>query len=134
MQGNDYVKGVRCFACHDTHGTKHEADLRLPGNAVCLQCHNGVMQPGPRGSIEFHTQHAADSEGSKCVACHMPAIGQTIADVSVRSHTFQFISPAVSERHGVPNPCTTCHTDKTNRWAIAALASWPSVSPWRVAQ
>ena len=79
MQGNDYVqsqmyvKGVQCSACHDVHGTEHEADLRLPGNAVCLQCHNPVLQPGPRGSIEFHTQHAANSEGSKCVACHMPA-------------------------------------------------------------
>ncbi len=80
MQGNDYVqsqmyvKGVQCSACHDVHGTEHEADLRLPGNAVCLQCHNPVLQPGPRGAIEFHTQHAANSEGSKCVACHMPAI------------------------------------------------------------
>ena len=140
MQGNDFVqsqmhlKGVRCSGCHDTHGTEHEADLRLPGNAVCLQCHNGVMQPGPRGSIEFHTQHAANSEGSKCIACHMPAISQTIADVNVRSHTFKFISPALSERHHMPNPCTTCHTDRSNDWAIKALETWPSVSPWRVAQ
>ena len=140
MQGNDfvqsqmYLKGVRCFSCHDVHGTKNAADLREPGNAVCLKCHNGVMQPGPRGSLEFHTQHAADSEGSKCVACHMPAIEQTIADVSVRGHTFKFISPVVSERDGVPNPCIKCHTDKSNEWAIDALASWPNVSPWRTAQ
>ena len=140
MQGNDFVqsqmslKGVRCYACHDTHGTKHEADLRLPGNQVCLQCHNSVMQPGPRGSIEYHTQHAATSEGSKCVSCHMPAIAQTIADVSVRSHTFKFISPAVSELQKMPSPCLKCHTDKSNEWARESLASWPSVSPWRVAQ
>ena len=140
MQGNDYVqsqmyvKGVRCYACHDTHGTKNEADLRLSGNAVCLQCHNGVMQPGPKGSVEFHTQHRPDGEGSKCVACHMPAIAPTIADVNVRSHTFKFISPSAAERHKMPNPCTKCHTDKTVAWANDALAKWPSVSPWRVAQ
>jgi predicted CXXCH cytochrome family protein len=140
MQGNDYVqsqmylKGVRCYACHDTHGTEYEADLRLPGNAVCVQCHSGVLQPGPRGSITFHTQHAADSEGSKCISCHMPAIQQTIGDVNVRSHTFKFISPAVTERHKVPNPCTSCHKDKSNEWALDALKSWPGVSPWRVAQ
>jgi predicted CXXCH cytochrome family protein len=140
MQGNDFVqsqmalKGVRCYACHDTHGTQHEADLRLPGNAVCLQCHNPVMQPGPRGSLEFHTQHAANSTGSQCVACHMPAIEQTIADVNVRSHTFKFISPAAAQRQKMPNPCLKCHTDKSTGWATAALASWPSVSPWRVAQ
>ncbi|MGH9383717.1 MAG: cytochrome c3 family protein [Vicinamibacterales bacterium] len=139
MQGNDYVqsqmylKGVRCFACYDVHGTEHEADLRLPGNAVCLQCHNPVLQPGPRGPIEFHTQHAANSEGSKCVACHMPAVQQTIANVNVRSHTFKFISPGMSEHYGVPNPCTTCHKEKSNEWANVALRSWPSVRPWRVA-
>ena len=140
MQGNDYVqgqmyrKGVRCYACHDSHGTKHEALLRMPGNAVCTECHSAGLQPGPRGSLTFHTQHAADSEGSKCVSCHMPAIQQTIANVSVRSHTFKFISPAVTEREGVPNPCTSCHKDKSNQWALEALNSWPSVSPWRVAQ
>jgi predicted CXXCH cytochrome family protein len=140
MQGNDYVqsqmyvKGVRCYACHDVHGTEHPADLRLPGNDVCTQCHGPQLQPGPRGTLEFHTQHKADSEGSKCVACHMPAVQQTIAAVNVRSHTFRFISPVTSERHGVPNPCTSCHTDKSNEWAIDALRSWPSVQPWRVAR
>jgi predicted CXXCH cytochrome family protein len=139
MQGNDYVqsqmylKGVTCFACHDVHGTEHNADLRLPGNAVCLQCHSPALQPGPRGGIEFHTQHKAGSEGSQCVACHMPAVEQTIANVNVRSHTFRFISPAMSERYGVPNACTTCHKDKTNAWANDALRSWPSVRAWRVA-
>ena len=67
------ARACTCFACHDVHGTEHEADLRLPGNAVCLQCHGPQLQPGPRGTIEFHTQHSRDSEGSKCVACHMPA-------------------------------------------------------------
>ena len=141
MQGNDYVqsqmyvKGVRCYACHDTHGTKYEADLRLPGNAVCTQCHSaGAAAGAARLAVEFHTQHAATSEGSKCVACHMPAIQQTIGNVSVRSHTFKFISPTVSEQHGMPNPCITCHKDKTNEWANEALRTWPSTSPWRVAQ
>ena len=140
MQGNDYVqsqmyvKGVRCYACHDTHGTGHEADLRLPGNEVCTQCHSAALQPGPRGSLTFHTQHAENSEGSKCVACHMPAIQATIANVNVRSHTFKFISPAISERYGVPNPCTSCHKDQSNEWAMDALKTWPGVSPWRVTQ
>jgi hypothetical protein len=64
----------------------------------------------------------------------MPAIAQTIANVNVRSHTFKFISPAASARQGIPNPCINCHSDKSNEWATRALASWPSVSPWRVAQ
>jgi len=64
----------------------------------------------------------------------MPAVEQTIANVNVRSHTFKFISPVMSERYGVPNPCTSCHKDKSNEWAIESLRTWPSVLPWRVAR
>ena len=74
------------------------------------------------------------NSGENCIACHMPAVQQTIADVNVRSHTFRFISPVASERYGVPNPCTTCHKGKSNQWAIEALRSWPSVQTWRVAR
>jgi predicted CXXCH cytochrome family protein len=139
MQGNDYVtsrmylRGVRCFACHDVHGTDHEADLIRPGRDICLECHGPTLQAGPPGSIEFHAQHEAGREGASCVACHMPAIAATIGDVNVRSHTFRFISPVMTERSGIPNSCTSCHTDRTNQWAIEALRRWPSVSPWRVA-
>jgi predicted CXXCH cytochrome family protein len=140
MQGNDYVqsqmsvKGVRCYACHDVHGTPYDADLRQPGDAVCLQCHGPQLQPGPRGTIAHHTQHAPDSEGSKCVACHMPLIARTVGEVSVRSHTFRFISPRTTRRDGVPNPCTSCHADRSLEWALDALKTWPGVSPWRVAE
>lgn len=138
MQGNDYVqsamsvKGVRCAACHDVHGTPFDADLRLPGDGICLECHDPQLQPGPRGTIEHHTQHAADSEGSRCVACHMPAIARTVGDVNVRSHTFTFVTPAMTDRYGVPNPCTSCHADRTTAWATDALETWPGASPWRV--
>ena len=138
MQGNDYVnslmyaKGVTCYGCHDVHGTEHDADIRLAGNAVCTQCHAETLQPGPRGSLEYHTQHKADSEGSRCIACHMPAIQQTIGTVMVRSHTFRFVSPAKSEADKIPNACTMCHKDRTNEWAIEEMRNWPGVSPWRV--
>ena len=140
MQGNDYVQGlmyareVRCSGCHDVHGTEFEADLRFAGNAVCTQCHTPQLQPGPRGTLEQHTQHAAGSTGSECIACHMPEIARTVADVNVRSHTFRFISPADTERYGIPNPCISCHTDQTNDWAMEALREWPNVSPWRVGE
>jgi hypothetical protein len=62
----------------------------------------------------------------------MPKIAETIGNVSVRSHTFRFITPAQSERLGVPNACVLCHKDKTNSWAAEALAGWNTVSPWRM--
>jgi len=62
----------------------------------------------------------------------MPKIEQTIADVNVRANTFRFIPPEETERLKVPNACTTCHTDKTSKWAMEALRGWDGVSPWRV--
>lgn len=139
MQGNDYVqsqmyvKGVTCSGCHDVHGTEFDADLIAPANEVCLTCHDPQLQPGPAGDIEQHTQHAPDSEGSQCVACHMPEIARTVGSVNVRSHTFKFISPTMTEQYGVPNACTSCHVEETTDWANERLRSWPHLSAWRVA-
>ena len=141
MQGNDYVqsqmykRGVTCFSCHDVHGTPHSADLIKPARDLCLTCHTPMSPNGPRAaSIEQHSHHARGSAGSDCVACHMPAIAQTIADVNVRSHTFRFVMPADSERLKVPNACVVCHKDRTNAWATDQLKQWPEISPWRVGQ
>jgi predicted CXXCH cytochrome family protein len=138
MQGNDFVtsrmfaKGVTCFSCHDVHGTDQNADLRRPVASVCLQCHAPNGANGPRAaSFEQHTHHKAGSAGGECVACHMPKIEQEIADVNVRSHTFRFIPPSATTALKVPNPCTTCHSDKTPAWAADALKTWPEFSPWR---
>jgi predicted CXXCH cytochrome family protein len=139
MQGNDFVqsvmyrRGVTCFGCHDVHGTENYAQLRKPGDQLCLDCHGPLSLNGPRtGTIEEHTHHKKGSPGSSCIACHMPKIETTIADVRVRSHTFAFITPAMTDKYKIPNPCTTCHADKTNAWATEALRHWSERSPWRV--
>jgi hypothetical protein len=109
--------------------------LIKPVGEVCLTCHGPNTQNGPHApTIEAHTHHTAGSPGSECVACHMPKIEQTIADVNVRAHTFKFITPAQSAAMKMPNACNLCHTDKTPAWATAALKGWGDRSPWRVAQ
>ncbi len=139
MQGNDFVqsvmyrRGVTCFSCHDVHGTGNNADLIKPVDQLCLTCHGPSSPNGPHAaSIEAHTHHRAGSSGSDCVSCHMPRIEQTIADINVRSHTFNFITPEMSDQYKIPNPCTLCHTDRTTEWAREALKTWTGVSPWRV--
>ncbi len=138
MQGNEYVasrmyaKGVRCAACHDSHGSSHEGLLRFPGNEMCLQCHAPRQQAGPGVTPEAHSHHSAGSPGNQCAACHMPRNASTIATVNVRSHAFGFVSPAMTDKYGIPNPCTSCHKDKSTRWALDALESWADVSPWRM--
>ena len=139
MQGNDFVqsvmyrRGVTCFSCHDVHGTENYAQLRKPADRLCLDCHGPLSLNGPRtATIEEHTHHKTGSAGSSCIACHMPKIATEIADVKVRSHTFAFITPAMTDQYKIPNPCTSCHADKTTAWATDILRTWPERSPWRV--
>ncbi|HLX00104.1 MAG TPA: cytochrome c3 family protein [Candidatus Acidoferrales bacterium] len=143
MQGNDftqsvmYHRGMRCFNCHDVHSNKNTSNLIKTGNDLCMTCHgpDGAASPAViSGPISDHTHHAAASAGSQCTACHMPKIEQTLGDNMVSAHTFQFISPRLTEQFKIPNPCTTCHTDKSNQWALDQLKTWQSTSPWRVAR
>ena len=139
MQGNDFVqslmyrRGITCFTCHDVHGTGNYAQLRKPADQLCLDCHGPLSPNGPRSAtLEEHTHHKKGSTGSQCVACHMPKIETTLGDVRVRAHTFAFLSPAMTDRYQIPNPCTSCHTDKSTGWALEALRRWPERSPWRL--
>ena len=141
MQGNDFVnslmyaRGVTCFSCHDAHGTDNDGLLRKPANILCLDCHGPNSPNGPHAaSIEEHTHHKTGSQGSECIACHMPKIQQTIADVNVRSHTFHFVTPAATDALKIPNACNVCHADKSTAWATTALKSWADRSPWRSAE
>jgi predicted CXXCH cytochrome family protein len=139
MQGNDFVqsvmyrRGVTCFSCHDVHGTDNYAQLRKPADKLCLDCHGPMSLNGPRtATLEEHTHHKKDSAGSQCIACHMPKIETTVADIKVRAHTFGFITPAMTNQYKMPNPCTSCHSDKTTAWATDAMRQWPERSPWRL--
>lgn len=142
MQGNDFVqsvmyrRGVTCFDCHDVHGTSNYAQLRKPANQLCLDCHGPSSPNGPStATIEEHTHHKDGSAGSQCVACHMPAIEtEGPANTMVHAHTFRFITPAMTDRYKIPNPCTSCHTDKTTSWADDAMRQWSERSPWRLGQ
>ena len=142
MQGNDFAQsvmyhhGVTCSSCHDVHGTDNYAQLRKPADELCLTCHAPGSRNGPRAaSLEEHTHHKAGSAGSECIACHMPKIEtEGVAGSFVRSHTFRFITPAMTDKYKMPNPCTSCHADKTTAWAAKELVSWKSTSPWRMAQ
>jgi predicted CXXCH cytochrome family protein len=141
MQGNDFVQsimyrhGVTCASCHDVHGTENYAQLRKPADKLCLDCHGPTSPNGPHtATLEEHTHHKDGSPGSQCVACHMPKIEtQGVPGSFVSPHTFRFITPAMTEKYKMPNPCTSCHTDKSTEWASKELSSWRTTSPWRVA-
>ncbi len=129
MQGNDFVqsvmyrRGVTCFDCHDVHGTDNYAQLRKTADKLCLDCHGPLSPNGPRtATLEEHTHHKDGSPGSQCVVCHMPKIEtEGVPGTYVSAHTFKFISPAMTDRYKIPNPCTSCHADKSTAWAEKAM-------------
>ena len=137
MQGNDFVQsvmyrhGITCFDCHDVHGTNNYAQLRKSADRICLDCHGPSSPNGPRtATLAEHTHHKDGSPGSQCVACHMPQIETTLPDVKVHAHTFRFITPEMTDKYKIPNPCTSCHAEKSTGWAKEALRQWPEHSPW----
>jgi predicted CXXCH cytochrome family protein len=140
MQGNDFVqsvmyeRGVTCASCHDAHGTEYNAQLRQPVERICLDCHAPGGPNGPRAAtLEAHTHHRPESTGSQCVACHMPKIEtEGVPGAFVRSHTFKFVTPTMTDQYKIPNPCSSCHQDKPSTWAGNAMRSWAGTSPWRV--
>jgi predicted CXXCH cytochrome family protein len=137
MQGNDYVQsvmyqhGVTCASCHDVHGTENYAQLRKAAQELCLSCHGPSSPNGPHTvSLEEHTHHKDGSAGSQCVACHMPKIAsEGVPGSFVSSHTFKFITPAMTEKYQMPNACTSCHKDQNTAWATASMRHWSQQSP-----
>jgi len=140
MQGNDFVqsimyrRGVTCFDCHDVHGTESYAQLRKPADQLCLDCHGPSSPNGPRtATIEEHTHHKGGTPGSQCVACHMPEIEtEGPPGTLVHAHTFKFITPVMTDKYKIPNPCASCHSDKGTAWATDAMRHWNERSPWRL--
>lgn len=140
MQGNDFAQsvmyrhGITCSACHDVHGTQNYAQLRKPANQICLDCHAASGPNGPHtATLEQHTHHKNGTPGSQCVDCHMPAIeSEGVPGAFVHAHTFRFISPAMNDRYKIPDPCSSCHKDKSTAWAEEAMRRWPEASPWRL--
>ncbi len=102
------------------HSVSAVIPVKIPPDFVAQLVNTLIMPPTVRAA--------------RFIACHMPRIEQTIKDNYVAAHTFRFITPQQTEQSGIPNPCTSCHTGKSNQWAKQELAKWNNASPWRVAQ
>ncbi len=122
------------------------------GDQLCTQCHQsppatpveGATLPavgtrprvtsrpadGPDSRIPWtdaqltaHSFHAAGSEGTRCVNCHMSDVNWRLL-MRRRDHTFQPPVPETTAAYGVPNACTTCHDDKPPEWAARQMDAW----------
>jgi len=114
LQSKMHGSGVTCSDCHDPHTQK----LRVPGNAVCAQCHAPDRFDAPA-----HHRHPAGSAGAQCADCHMPATTYMVIDPR-RDHSMRVPRPDLSVAIGAPNACNGCHRDKDAKWAAAAVRRW----------
>ena len=65
----------------------------------------------------------------------MPKIQQTIADVNVRSHTFHFVTPAMTDALKIPNACKDAIKTKSDGMGDYCVRLWadrsgPSPLSW----
>ena len=107
VQSKMYHNNVTCTNCHNPHSLQ----LKFEGNKLCAQCHEPKQFDTPS-----HHFHPENSEGAKCVNCHMTGKFYMGNDFR-RDHSFRIPRPDISLKYGTPNACTQCHTDKDNAWA-----------------
>lgn len=112
LQSTMHARGVTCSDCHEPHTQK----LRRAGNDLCSSCHRAESYDTPQ-----HHFHAAGTQGALCTSCHMPVTTYMVVDPR-RDHALKIPRPGVSERTGAPDPCTSCHVGKTQKWAQAEIS------------
>jgi len=105
---------VTCSDCHNPHSGK----LRAPGNSACATCHLPAKYDAPA-----HHHHKPTSTGATCAACHMPSGTYMVVDPR-HDHSFRVPRPDLSVELGTPNACTSCHLDRSARWAAAQVKRW----------
>jgi len=137
-QGNEFVHdtmykhGITCINCHNPHSLSNRAD-KPEGNQACLKCHSFGSVIGPhQSSLQAHTHHKANSKGSLCIECHMPKTARHTgkSPLTVRSHKFEFTSPAETKFYKMPketNACASCHKEESLDELQKDLESWGMV-------
>ncbi|MDH3222587.1 MAG: tetratricopeptide repeat protein, partial [Gemmatimonadota bacterium] len=124
-----YLSGsMTCVDCHDPHsqGYRDPFGNALPGrfdDGQCTSCHaSKAVDP------EAHTFHPIDSEGGRCVSCHMPylqhpALGDAIP-YGRSDHTIPIPRPGFDESMGVQSACARCHEDRSAEILAAQTEAW----------
>jgi tetratricopeptide (TPR) repeat protein len=132
-----YLQGpMDCVSCHEPHAQGYwDTDHRpLDGpfdDGQCTSCH-----PSKLGAPEQHTFHPAESEGSRCVSCHMPYLQHPEVGPGVRfarsDHTIAVPRPVFDADLGIQGACLQCHGDRAPlELESQARAWWGELRPHR---
>jgi tetratricopeptide (TPR) repeat protein len=103
---------MHCVDCHTSSGRYRFSGEKA--NEACMPCHAEKVK-----NVSNHSFHASDSEGSKCISCHMPKTSFARMDRS--DHSFRPPMPRATMALGSPNACNICHYDKSAEWAEKSI-------------
>lgn len=129
-QSKMFAKGVKCTDCHNPHS----GEVKLPGNGLCLQCHNVAGKPVREGidgaglqaknydSPEHH-HHKPGTPGAQCTACHMPGKYYMVNHYR-HDHSFSIPNPEHSQKIGAPDACLGCHRDSASAKITQQFNLW----------
>ena len=123
-----YVNGsMTCVDCHAPHDLSYRDNFGKPlqgrfDDGQCTGCHAGYVK------APEHTRHPLNSEGSRCVNCHMPylqekGIGNEIP-YARSDHTIAIPRPAFDAALGIENACSKCHRDMSVSQLAAQVKAW----------
>ncbi|MEZ4423139.1 MAG: tetratricopeptide repeat protein [Gemmatimonadota bacterium] len=120
-----YLEGpMDCVSCHEPHGQGYWDVDRQPlaspfDDGQCTACHASKAADPAQ-----HTFHALESEGSRCVSCHMPYLQHPEVGEGVpfarSDHTIAVPRPAFDASLGIVSACAQCHQDTD----AATLERW----------
>jgi Flp pilus assembly protein TadD len=124
-----YLQGpMDCVSCHEPHGQGYWDTDRRPlaspfDDGQCTSCH-----PSKSVDIESHTFHPAESEGSRCVSCHMPylqhpEVGPGIA-FARSDHTIAMPRPVFDADLGLEGACAQCHQGRSALELQGQVRAW----------
>ncbi len=133
--------GVYCLDCHNPHSAK----TLLPGNFLCLRCHDGSRTNAPVIDPVRHSHHRVfgcdtngvlasqdvasydprkiKETGGECINCHMPQTAYMQRHWR-HDHGFTIPDPLLTKEHGIPNACNRCHADQSTDWSIQWTDRW----------
>lgn len=124
-----YLDGpMDCVSCHEPHGQGYWDIRRQPldgpfDDRQCTSCHASKAR-----DVEAHTFHPVDSEGSGCVACHMPylqhpEVGEGVS-FARSDHTIPIPRPIFDSDIGIESACVGCHEDLTPLQLQRRVREW----------
>ena len=118
---------AHCGNCHQPHAANaslNPTSLKFPNDPdrMCLGCHTKFA-----ANPSAHTHHMGSNEASRCIACHMPRIMNSVL-FKARTHQIDDIPNAeMTARFGAeesPNACLLCHGDRDAGWVALKLQAW----------